>query len=283
MGFVYWTSGELCVIGKIVLRGTRIVLPRKLRPRAISLAHEGHLRCVGTKQRLRTKVWWPGMDREAERFCRACHGCQITSKPDPPEPIKSTVLPAGPWQDLAVDFLGPLPTGESLFVVVDYYSRFYEVEIMKSTTASKTISVLKRIFARFGVPQSISSDNGPQFVSAEFSDYMTECGIYHHLVTPKWPQANGEVERQNRSINKRLEIAHAEGRDWREELTTYLASYRSTPHATTGVSPARLMFGREVRTKLPEFRECSGDAIDLEEYARGIMKGSEPVAMTSLS
>lgn len=112
-------SSELCYVGYIVLRGTRIVLPQKLRARAIALAHEGHLGIVGTKQTLRTKVWWPGLEKAAEKYCRTCHGCQLVGKYDPPEPVQSTTLPDGPWQDLAADFLGPLPSGESVLVVVD--------------------------------------------------------------------------------------------------------------------------------------------------------------------
>lgn len=70
-----------------------------------------------------------------------------------------------------------------------------------------------------------------------------------------WPQANGEIERQNRSILKRIRIAQAERRDWKEDLQTYLLMYRSTPHSVTGVSPAQLLFGREIRTKLPTLQE----------------------------
>ena len=98
-------AGELCVIGQLVLRGTRIVLPSKLRPQAISLAHEGHLGIVGTKQNLRSKVWWPSMDKAAEKFCKSYYGCQLVARPNPPEPLTSTTLPEGPWQDLAVDLL----------------------------------------------------------------------------------------------------------------------------------------------------------------------------------
>ena len=90
-------SGELCVIGQLVLGGTRIIIPSKLQPRTLALAHEGHLGVVGTKQNLRTKVWWPGMDKAVERHCRACHECQLVAQPDPPEPIRSTSLPDGPW------------------------------------------------------------------------------------------------------------------------------------------------------------------------------------------
>ena len=145
-------SSELCSIGQLILRGTRIVIPKKLRPRVLSLAHEGHLGIVGTKQKLRSKVWWPGMEKDAEKHCKTCYGCQLVSRPSPPEPIRSTALPTGPWRDLAIDLLGPLPTGESILVVVDYYSRYYEIDIIRSTVASKVISSLEEIFASNGLP-----------------------------------------------------------------------------------------------------------------------------------
>ena len=87
---------EVCVIGQLLLRGTRIVILKKLQRRTRAPAHEGHLGVVGTKQNLRTKGWWPGMDKAADRHCRACDGCQLVARPDPPEPIRSTALPDGP-------------------------------------------------------------------------------------------------------------------------------------------------------------------------------------------
>ena len=132
-------AGELCSIGYLILRGSRIVLPQKLRPTAIVLAHEGHLGILGTKQTLCTKVWWPGLESDVKKYCSRFHGCQLVAKPESPEPLRPTTLPEGPWQDVALDFLGPMPTGESILVVVDYYSRYYEIAIMRSTTREKTI------------------------------------------------------------------------------------------------------------------------------------------------
>ena len=91
-------AGELCVIGQLVLRGTRIIIPSKLQQRTLALADEGRLGVVGTKQNLRTKVWWPGMHKAAKRHYRECHGSQLVARPDPPQPIRSTSLPDGPWQ-----------------------------------------------------------------------------------------------------------------------------------------------------------------------------------------
>ncbi len=116
-------AGELYVIGQTIFRGTIIALPQSLRGRVLQLAHEDHLGVIGTKQNLRMKVWWPGMDRAAERFVRACHGCQLVAKPDIPEPLSPTVMHEGPWQNKATDLLGPLPDGHSILLVVDYYSQ----------------------------------------------------------------------------------------------------------------------------------------------------------------
>ena len=147
------------------------------------------------KQRLRSKVWWFAIDKEAEKFCKTCHGCQLVSSPANPEPIKSTPLPSSPWQDLAIDLLGPLPSGESVLVIADYFSRYYEVElIMRSTTSEKFIECLEKIFTTHGLPQSLRSDNGPQFRSEVFERYLEDNDIEHRKTTPLWPQANGEVE-----------------------------------------------------------------------------------------
>jgi len=182
------------------------------------------------------------MDKAFERYCRSCHGCQLVSKPDPPEPLKPTVFPDGPWQDVAVDLLGPLPSGHSVIVCVDYYSRYYEYDIMQSTTTSKITDSLEEIFCPHGWPITLKSDQAPQFRSEEFSEYCDQNDIKHCKVTAKYAQANGEVERQNRSIMKRLQIAQAENLNWRKELRTYVSKYRSIPHTTTGRSPAELLF-----------------------------------------
>ena len=77
------------------------------------------------------------MDKETEGFCKTRLGCQLVSSHAHPEPIKPTPLTQGPWQHLALDLLGPLLSGDSVLVVVDYFSRYYEIEIMCSTTSAE--------------------------------------------------------------------------------------------------------------------------------------------------
>ena len=245
---------ELMVIGYIVLRGNRMVIPETLGMQCVKLAHQGHQGIVKTKQRLRTKVWWPQLEKDVEKFCKSCHSCQIVSTPNSPEPIQPTPLPNGPWQDLSIDFLGPLDSGQLyVLVVVDYYSRWFDVEITKDITSQKVISILRRLFTTHGLPLSLTSDNAANFKSQEFEAFLKENGIYHRLVTPLHPAANGEVERQNRSLMKRIRIAKAENKDWQKEIQEYIFAYRTTPHSVTNLTPAEMMFGRKLRTKLPEF------------------------------
>ena len=101
---------ELCVYGELLLRGTRIVVPSILRDRVMKIAHEGHQGVVKTKNRLRSKVWWPKMDSDVEKLCKVCHGCQVVSGYGPPEPMSRVVPPSGPWQDCSADLMGPLPS-----------------------------------------------------------------------------------------------------------------------------------------------------------------------------
>ena len=112
------------------------------------------------------------MDSDAERICKSCHGCQVVGQLNVPEPMKRTEPPSGPWQDVVVDLMGRMPTGESLLVVVNYYSRYYEVVIMHSTTTEKIVEVLSSNFTRFGFPHSLKSDNGPQFLSEDFQTFL---------------------------------------------------------------------------------------------------------------
>ena len=186
-------KNELFVLGKLVMRGTRIVIPQSLRSEVLRLAHGGHQGIVKMKNRLRTKVWWPKIDHDAAQVCKSCHGCQVVGEFCAPEPMQRVEPPSRPWQDVAIDVLGPLPSGENLLVVVDYYRRFFEVVIMHSTTSRKMIEALTPIFTRYGYPFSLKSDNAPQFVPEEFENFLATHGILHRKSPPLWPQANGEV------------------------------------------------------------------------------------------
>ena len=193
--------------------------------------------------------------------------CQTTTQPNPSEPLQSPPLPNCAWDKPKIDFYGPLPSGQYILVIMDFYSRFPEVEILTSISAKNVIPKLDNIFARHAVPSQIISDNGPPFHSHEFHHYMIMMGIKQTTSTPLWPQGNSEVEAFMKPLGKAIRTANLEGRPWRQELSKFLLAYRSTPHSTTKIPPAQLLYNREIRGKLPSLLRNS-KVIDRHDEAK---------------
>eukprot|EP00112_Aurelia_sp_Birch-Aquarium-sp1_P015091 Seg3312.4 transcript_id=Seg3312.4/GoldUCD/mRNA.D3Y31 product="putative protein K02A2.6" protein_id=Seg3312.4/GoldUCD/D3Y31 len=206
-----------------ILKGTKLVIPSTLRNRVVNLAHEGHQGIVKTKSLLREKVWFPGIDQMVENIVKNCIPCQATTAKEKLEPYKMSKLPRGPWDKVSVDFSGPYPNGEYLLVVIDEYSRFPEIEIVRSTAGKSVIPKLDQIFSSFGIPRVVKSDNGPPFSGYRFKYFKNELGFRHRKITPHWPRANGEVERFMRTLNKTVKAAHSENKVWQRELFTLMS------------------------------------------------------------
>ena len=190
------------------------------------------------------------MDKQVEDVIRSCHPCQLVGPRAKPEPVRSSSLPDGPWQEISVD-LREISNSEHLLVVVDYYSRWLEAILLKKTDAQHVIKSMEAIFRTHGLPETLRSDNGPPFASKEFEGFLEYLGISHKKGVLYWPQSNGEVERGNETILKIVRIARLEGKDWRKALENFLFQYRVTPHTVTRLSPAELLMGRKLRDKLP--------------------------------
>ena len=146
--------------------------------------------------------------------------------------------------------MGPLPSGDYVFAVTDYYSRYLEVSMSKKNTADVAINSLEKMFATHGLPYTVTSDNGPHLVAESFQKFLKDNGIKHRKITPLWPQANGEIERQNQSLLKRMHIAQVEREDWKKAVLTYLVAFRNTPHPSTGVCLSELFFPKKTTHKI---------------------------------
>ena len=107
---------------------------------------------------------------------------------------------------LSTDFYGPLPSGEYLLVIIDDYSRFPVVELVRSTYANTVIPVLDKVLSTFGTPDILKSDNGAPFNSGQFHSYAENMGFKHRKVTPYWPRANGEAERFMKNLGSHENI-----------------------------------------------------------------------------
>ena len=111
---------------------------------------------------------------------------------------------------------------------------------MPTTTSSKTIETLKSHFARYGLPEKIVSDNGPQFTSDEFKWFCKSNGICHITSAPYHPSTNGAIERAVQTMKKSLKSTVNESGTIQMKLSRFLMSYRSIPHTTTEESRAEL-------------------------------------------
>ena len=140
-----------------------------------------------------------------------------------------------PWQQLHIDFAGPFQNSMFL-VVVDAHSKWPEVIPLSSTTTSKTIEVLRDLFARFGIPEQIVSDNGPQFASEEFQAFIKSNGIRHITSAPYHPATNGLAERLVQTFKQALRAMFQISKPVKDKLAKFLIAYRNTPHSTTGES-----------------------------------------------
>ena len=136
-----------------------------------------------------------------ETAVRHCFACQCTYNGNLHlEPMQMSDTPPAAWKHLSMDFLGPLPSGEELVVLMDEYSRYPIVEIIRSVSANTVIPVLDKILAMFGIPEVIKSDNGAPFNSDAFASFVKHSGFRHRRVTECWPRGNAQAEGFNKPL-----------------------------------------------------------------------------------
>ena len=241
----YWTvRTELSYVDGLLLYRNRIVVPKKLQRETLQKIHSGHQGIVKCHERVLTSVWWPGVLQQLEDFIKTCPECLQTASLTR-EPLLQTPLPNHPWERVGADLYQF--KGSVYLVVVDYFSRYIEIQRMTSTTASNVITALKAIFARHGIPVVLMSDNGPQFNCKEMKEFAEAYNFKHVTSSPLYPQSNGLAERSVRTVKELLRNA--------EDIYLALLAYRATPLPWCHLSPTELLMGRRVRTNVPQIAQ----------------------------
>ena len=158
------------------------------------------------------------------------------------EPMISTPLPEYPWQVVRSDLF--YHKGTTYLLVVDYFSRYPEISKLSTTTSQGVINALRPIFARHGVPEILRSDNGPQYVSREMTEFSVAYGFQQITSSPHYPKSNGLAERTVQTVKTMLEKS--------TDPFLVLLSHRATALQWCGLSPSELLMGRRMRTTLPQ-------------------------------
>ena len=217
----------------------------------------GHLGVSKTLGKVRERLYWIHCCRDVEEWCLKCDLC--ASRKDPRVKTRSPLQlynVGEPMERVAIDVLGPLLETESgnkyILIAMDYFSKWPEAYALPNQEAVTSANVLvSPFFSRFGVPAELQSDQGRNFESHVFQEVCTLLGIHKTRTTALHPQSDGMVERYNRTLENQLTTFFQDHqKDWDLHLPLLLMSYRSAVHETTKLTPAMLMFGRELRVPL---------------------------------
>ena len=254
---LYGELAHLSMSKGLLLYNSRIVIPQSMQAEVLQKIHEGNIGVTKCRKRAQQTVWWKGINNDIQNSVESCQHYQIHKPAQRHEPMISTPLPNGPWLKIGADQL--TFEGKEYMVITDYYSRWIKIIYMgHDTTAKTTMIKFKNVFARWGIPQEVITDNGPQFRN-EFKAFADECGFIATTSSPKYPQSDGAAEKSV-SIAKHILS--------QESPMSALMEYRATPTAPTGFSPAMLMMGRNIPTALPATSRYLEPGWPLDESVR---------------
>jgi len=238
---------ELSIQDNCLLWGNRVVVPKQGREKLLALLHEGHPGISKMKGLARSYVWWPNIDADLEAQVKQCNQCQANQPSPPAVPMHPWEWPEHPWERIHLDYAGPF-LGKMFLVVVDAHSKWMEIEVVNTATTQATVEQLRAMFARFGLPKVIVTDNGTCFTSSEFTEFTRRNHIRHFKTAPYHPSSNGLAERAvqtfKQGMKKQLTGTVV------TKLSRFLFHYRLTPHTTTGIAPAELMLKQRPRSHL---------------------------------
>ena len=239
----------------------QIVVPSVLIPEVLRLAHDEHLSGhQGSKKtlfRILCRFWWPTIQKDVVNYTQSCTICaqRMPVNKRARAPLLGLPKAAKPIEMIEMDIKGPLPRTDRGFqyilAVQDAFSRYAEMLGMPRQTAEEVCEKLREWTGRYGIPVTFHSDDGPCFVSRAFKDFCGKYGIQHSFSTPYHPQANGSVERLNRSLGESLsKMIASHQRDWYDHLFAAQFAYNTAYHETVGDTRYRIIFKDSPRTTL---------------------------------
>nr|XP_004211966.2 uncharacterized protein K02A2.6-like [Hydra vulgaris] len=197
-----------------------------------------------TKMRARETVFWPSIYKKIEDLVKSCETCLEYTKKQTKELMISSEIPNHSFQIVGTDLFHW--NNQDFIIVVDYYSRYWEIKRLHNIQSQTVIKKLKMIFSRLGIPQIVRSDNGTQFKSSEFQKISKEWKFKHITSSPQYQQSNGMAERLVQIAKNLLTKANRSN----QYLYIALQEVKNTP--VDGLAPAaQLISGRRLRSTLP--------------------------------
>jgi hypothetical protein len=229
---------SISAAGILVLRGNRIVVPKTLRPQVVRALHAGHAGITKTLLHARQRYAWPHMANDVRTVIDACEACQEHRQGPHFEPEVKRIA-SYPMEAVSVDLMEV--KGTKYLVMVDRFSSYPLVKVVRTATTSSITKILSSWFNEFGWPKSIGSDGGPQF-KEQFKEFCDSKKIVHELSSVRNPQSNGLAEAGVKRIKYLMEKCRT-----KEEFEAGLFALRNAPMADGRPAPAVAFHGRELR------------------------------------
>lgn len=243
----YWNfRDEISYIDGLMLKGEKVIIPKSMQKNVIEQIHQkSHLGINKCVSRAKDVFYWQGMAAQIKDIVSQCAICNEFRSAQTKEPMMPHEVPNTPWEICATDLFELHK--DTYIVLACYYSKFFEVKKINSSSSKTVINVLKENFSRYGIPKILKSDNGPAFSSVEFKNFAESYGFEHITSSPRYSQSMGFIEKYVQICKNLLKKSKKCNSD------PYLAilEYRNTPIEGINLSPSQLLMGRRTRTQLP--------------------------------
>lgn len=239
----------------------KLVVPESQRPEVLHECHDSinaaHGGTFKTLDRVRRAYFWPGLRKQVIKHVKDCRICKTTKPPNANQKayMGQERIPRRKFQMLCIDFIGPLPESgrgnKWILVAIDNFTKYVVAEPIHQSTAAETIRTLEeKVIAKFGCPEVIILDNGPQLRSKAMQDFATRYKITLWYTAAYHPQAN-PTEAANHTIVKGIRAYmeyRAPQQTWDERLPFVIAAMNSSKHSSTQVTPNMAVFGEDIAT-----------------------------------
>ena len=242
----YWNfREEITIQDGILYKGLRMIIPSCLRKEMLNKVHSSHVGTEACIRKASDSLFWPGLRKDITNLVNSCHVCAEVNKTQQKEPLQTPKLPTLPWSKVGVDEFHY--KNRSYLLTVDYYSDFFEVDRLHSTTSKSIIKKLQAQFARHGIPEEVITDNNPNLVSDEFSKFASEWKFNHISISPGHSRSNGKVESAVSIIKTMMKKVERSGTN----IYQAILEWRNTPTVHMSCSPVQRLFSRRTKTLLP--------------------------------
>ena len=245
----YKMKDELYSLDGVPFFNGRMHIPKELRREVLSTLHSAHQAPAGMKSSARKRFWWLGMDADIDQIRSQCRDCNGAAPSNAKEPLTSPPEPEYPWQLTVMDYFEQ--SSHYYLVIADRYTGWAEL-YRQNGKAITLIKTCRNLFAQFGIPEEIASDGGGPFRSHEWTQFLKQWAIFWRKSSANFPQSNGRAELAVKTCKRLLRSnTGPDGSLDTSKVARALLQYRNTPIAGIGMSPAYMLFGRQLRDTLP--------------------------------